>query len=392
MANNRIFYAIHQVGIKEDGDTGAFVAGDTIHGVQSVGMSTNFSLEQVFELGQLAIYENIENIPDVQVDLTKVLDGYPLIWHQATKGATTTTPTLAGRSATKCIFGMSIFEDTSEAAEGAAGTTVQCSGMYPSSLTYTFTRDGNFTEAVTLVGNDKVWANTPDYGETLNPNLPTPVFSGQFSSTSDDSPIGLGGVNRKEDLIWASTSTTLDVNGMVADADCTILPPEVFGITASGTNELTAGVYGAHVNSITVSCDLGREQINELGRRGPYIRYVRFPLEVTCEIEVTAVSGDMVSATEDGIYTTGAGCGSDLGNLKDRTIRIAACDSTRIYLGAKNKLASTNYGGGDAQGENVNITYSYSTFNDCTILHSGDPASSGSAWWSARSTYLVDPS
>ena len=217
MANNRVYYAIHQVGIKEDGNSGAFAADDVLHGVQSVGMSTNFNLEQVFELGQLAIYENIENIPDVQVDLSKVLDGYPLIWHQATKGTTTTSPTLVGRSTSKCIFGMSIFDDTQEAAEGAASTTVQCSGMYASSVSYTFSRDGNFTESVTLVGNDKVWANAPTYGETLNPNLPTPVFSGGFSSTTDDSPIGQGGVNRRENLLFATTESTLDINGSVAD-------------------------------------------------------------------------------------------------------------------------------------------------------------------------------
>ena len=391
MANNRIYYAIHQVGIKEDGDTGGFGSTDVLHGIQSVGMSTNFNLEQVFELGQLAIYENIENIPDVQIDLTKVLDGYPLIWHQATKGATTTSPTLAGRSTSKCIFGMSIFEDTQEAAEGAASSIVQCSGMYASSASYSLSRDGNFTESVTLVGNDKVWLNTPTYGRTLA-TLPTPNFSGQFSSTTDDAPIGYGGVNRRESLLFATTGTTLDINGAVADADATILPPEVFGITSSGTNELTNGVYGAHINSISCSVDFGREQINELGRRGPYCRYIRFPTEVTCEIEVTSQSGDMVSATEEGIFTTGAGCGSDLGNLLHRTIRLATCEGTRIYLGAKNKLSSVNYGGGDAGGENVNVTYSYSTFNDFTVIHSGDPHASGSAWWAARATYLVDPS
>ncbi|GAH00289.1 unnamed protein product, partial [marine sediment metagenome] len=60
--NKRIYYAVHQVGLKEDADAGAFTE---IHGVQSVGMTTNFNLDQVFELGQLAIYENIEEIPDV---------------------------------------------------------------------------------------------------------------------------------------------------------------------------------------------------------------------------------------------------------------------------------------------------------------------------------------
>jgi hypothetical protein len=84
-----------------------------------------------------------------------------------------------------------------------------------------------------------------------------------------------------------------------------------------------------------VSTDLNRETIDELGRKGPYHRTVGFPVEVTCEIEVTSSSGDLVSATEDGIYTTGTACGDDLGNLLDNTIRIATCEGTRIYLGQR---------------------------------------------------------
>jgi hypothetical protein len=32
-----------------------------------------------------------------------------------------------------------------------------------------------------------------------------------------------------------------------------------------------------------------------------------------------------------------------------------------------------SYGGGDAAGGNVAITYSYTNFNDLDVLHSGDP-------------------
>ena len=67
MANNRIFYAVQQVGLKPDGGYYHADAFRALHGVQSVGMTTNFNLSQVFELGQISIYENIEDIPDVEV-------------------------------------------------------------------------------------------------------------------------------------------------------------------------------------------------------------------------------------------------------------------------------------------------------------------------------------
>jgi len=75
-------------------------------------------------------------------------------------------------------------------------------------------------------------------------------------------------------------------------------------------------------------------------------------------------------------------------NLSNEVIRIATCEGTRIYLGNKNKLASINYGGGDAGGGNVTVTYSYTTFNDFTVLHPQDPTSQSSGWWETRSGYL----
>ncbi len=224
----------------------------------------------------------------------------------------------------------------------------------------------------------------------MNPLISEPVFDGAF--TSLDSPPGTGGVNRRENLITTFLPANgLDVNGMVADSDTTILPPEVFGISDSGTNEKSNGTdFDAHLTSITVSADLGREAINELGRKAPYFRNAAFPVEVTCEIEVTSTSGDMISATEAGIYSTGTDPCLDGGNLVDRTIRIATCEGTRIYLGVRNKLSSVNYTGGDSGGGNVTVSYTFSTFSDFTVMHSGDPNTSGAFTWAGRDTYLRD--
>src|SRR5689334_13789342 len=110
MANNRIYYAVHQVGFAKLGST-TFTAA---HGVQSIGVNTKFNLEQVFEIGQIDIYENIETIPDIEATVEKVLDGYPLLGHLATDGATSST--LAGRSSVKTTLGVSFFTDTQDRA------------------------------------------------------------------------------------------------------------------------------------------------------------------------------------------------------------------------------------------------------------------------------------
>jgi len=387
-ANNRIHYAIQQVGFKKDSSPGdSYTAA---HGVQSASVGTNFNVRQVFELGQLSIYDHIEEIPDIEITLNKVLDAYPLLFHLATMDSTTSDPTLSGRSNTRTFVALSIFSDTLSYATGTADSIVQNSGMYVSSVGYNFPLEDNFNEDLTLVGNDKIWL--------ADPKIVNPAASGIAASLSfdgafdgDDSPQTTEGVNRRQHLDFSYTSANgLDVNGMVKDPDATILPPEVFGISDSGTNELQNNVYAAHISNITVSADFGRESIFELGQKAPYHRNVAFPVEVTCEIEVTSTSGDMVSATEAGIYTVGSTTCEDLGNLKDRTIRIATCEGTRIYLGTKNKLSSVNYGGGDAGGGNVAVSYTFTTFNDLTILHSGDPHASGNTWWSNRIQWLTD--
>lgn len=402
MANNRIYYAVHAVAIKADGGDydfgGAGADFEIAHGVQSVGVSTNFNLEQVFQLGMIEIYENVENTPDVEITLNKVLDGYPLLYHLATQG-TTAGPSLANRSTAECIFGMAIYADDQESAiagPDSAPSILACSGMFVGSVSYNFPLEDSFNEDITLVGNHKIWKNQPAHGSVLA-TLPPVSFDtvGSNLDTNDDSPIGLGGVNRRQDILFSfDAASGVDSNGAVKDPDATILPFDVDGITDSGTNEEQGGgSYGAHLSSITVSVDLGRTEINELGRRLPYTRVVDFPTEVTCEIETTSSSGDLVSATEEGVYGTGTGACSEGENLVNRTIRIATCEGTRIYLGKKNRLSAVNYAGGDSAGGNVTVTYTYSTFNDFTVMHSGEQnittTANAATWWTQRGTYLT---
>jgi hypothetical protein len=338
MANNRIYWATQGVAIEAQ-DTTDFTATEVVHGLQTIGITTTFNLEQVFEIGQLAIYENIEDIPDIEVTMEKVIDGYPLIYHLATRGAV--SGTLAGRSTQRCNVAMNIYGDTQDAASGTAQTEVLMSGMYVSSLSYTCPVDGNCTESVTLVGNNKEWRSS---NFLLTGNL----FDG------NDSPAAPSGVVRRQDVVFGA--------GTYASKTVTILPSEIEGISASGTNNKTGGVFGAHVQNITVSADLGRDNLNELGRKGPYFRFVNFPVEVSTEIETISLQGDQKDALE-GRAT----------NITDQSILVVLNDSTKIDCGTKNKLANVAYGGGDAGGGNATTTYSYTGFNDLTVTHSQDP-------------------
>lgn len=360
-ANKRVFYAIEKAGVAPIGSS----AYETIHGLQSIGITTTFNLEQVFELGQLAIYENIEGIPDIEVNTEKVLDGWAPVYLLATQaddtGTNPTTSTLVGRSNSQCVVAMGIFPDTQLSASGTPVTEVHMSGLFMSSFSYEITVDGNATETCSLIGNNKLWVGTN--GETVGSFNDGTHPDGTSSITNNtDQPYSIstsGGVQRREDILFGSGGA---LNSW--------LPGDIPGLTFDGGSEkyynlLVDGQYGAHIQRTSVSVDLGREDMFELGQRSSFHKFINFPVEVTSEFTILSVSGDMVSALENGL--------SNNLNLTDQKAKIFMREGLQIDLGTKNKLASVGMTGGDATGGNQEISYTYTNFNDCTVQHPQDP-------------------
>ncbi len=337
MPNNRIYYAVQAVKMKpcktNTNGTVTYGTEKVLRGVQSVGMTTNFNLEQVYQLGQLELYDNVEEVPDIEVTLNKVLDGTRALYNLATDGSAADSNNLALTEIgdRRCDIALGIYDDTDVDTSGTATYYVVCTGMYVSSVSYNLANDGNFTEDLTLVGNHKKWGNTSGGGIT--------------SFTSGIAVAETKKVHRR----WSLDRTSN-----------TVLPTGTGGIPGS----FAAG-SGLHVNSISLSCNLGREAINELGARSPYYRYVSFPVEVTSEFEVTATQGDQIDADD---FSTAAACSTST-NLTDKQIKVTICAMNgagtgyTIDLGSKNKLTSVNYTGGDTGGGNATITYSFQTFN-----------------------------
>ena len=333
MANNRIFYACQAVAVCKNGHTptgGASANVAFIKGVQSVGITTNFTLEQAFELGQVEIYENSEDIADIEVTIEKLIDGEKLIYLSAVGNTGKTN--VVSASTSQCDVYLAIYADTLTSTSGATPTkVVMCSGMYVSSISYTYPVDGNATESVTLVGNDKFWSGfSGGAGAAANP------------ATSFGSPA--------TNLDGADTPASGLIRRINVDVAGSTLPAEV----------VTQGSASSrHIQNISVSADFGREDLLELGRFGPYYKYATFPFEVTSEFEVNATAGDLINAS-------GAG-----ENLTDRSIVIKDDAGTVIDLGSKNKLTSVSYSGGDTGGGNATVSFSYSTFNDIKVNGGG---------------------
>jgi hypothetical protein len=259
--------------------------------------------------------------------------------------------------------------------------------MYMGSISYTIPVDGNATESVTLVGNNKEWivatgsmhitSSGTDFGEDATLG----------ASATADSPKALtgtsGGVQRRENVMLNRTELPVGIYGVSGAGKGNAF--------AAGTTIKTAGLNteapAVHIQNFSVSTDFSREDILELGRKTPYFRAPGFPIEVTCDIEAIAVSGDFIASYELGdptlFNTTASG-----DNTGEETILMTLMDGTVFDLGTNNRLSSVSYGGGDAAGGNVSLTYSYTNFNSLNVLHAQDPAKSNGKYSATQSTLV----
>ncbi len=337
--SNRIFYACQAVAIAKTGHNSASASEFAImKGVQSVGISTSFTLEQIFELGQLEIYANEENVSEVEVTLEKVIDGEKLLYLQSVGEAGKTN--IVDASNKQCDVYLAIFPDSSRFVAGVAKDhVVMCSGMFLSSVSYNYSVDGNATESVTLTGNNKFWDNVTAnvIGTTPNVMFGTPATG---TNTLDGTDVPASSIVRRHRFdLYNST-----------------IPAEVL---SQGNNI----VGSSGIQSISVSVDFGREDQTEIGRFGPYNKTATYPLEVTTEFEVTATNGDLISVSSVGPSTVG------------RSIVLRDSAGTVINCGTRNRLTSVNYSGGDTGGGNATVTFSYSGYNSFTV-------NGGGTYWS----------
>ena len=329
--NNRIFYACQAVAFVPSG-TSAVAPGHVVHGVQSVGITSNFSLEQAFEFGQVEIYANSEEVGEVEVTCEKLIDGSVGLYVHAAHAQGTNVVTASSKRTD--VF-LAIYDDTVNAvAATAKKDVVACSGMYLSSCSWTWPVDGNATESITMVGNDKQW-NTSEAGHGTTPAT---AWGASLNTGLSGSDTPASGLQRR----FGGVSISTGGGALASD-----IPSHVMTQGAADSR---------HIQNISVSVDFGRENILELGRFGPYYKYATFPVEVTSEFEVIATEGDLVGVSGTN-FNLGAG----------EQITIADSAGTRLDLGDKNKLTSVSYSGGDTGGGNATVTFSYSTFNDLTV-------------------------
>lgn len=343
--NNRVFYGSQVAQLKPATTGNNYSNWYQPLGVQSVGFTSNFETEQTFQLGAIDIYAIAENVPNVEATISKALDGTCPLYLMCMGGqggvssANLTDFTDAqkrikglGALANNTVtFRLGIYNETQPNVSGTTNDWVQLSGMYLSSFNYTFPVDGNATEEVTLVGNNKRWSQNNSFG-SMTAVAPT----GEYATAKK--------LARRQYI----------------DIDNSVIPTGSGGMPTGLASSLDL-----HLQNVTISADLGRDQINELGSFAPYHRYATFPVEVTSEFEIIGTQGDYVNAND---FLFQSGCGVRYTNINQFPVELKVCGSgdgaLYINLGSGNQLTSVNYAGGDTGGGNVNITYSFRNYND----------------------------
>jgi len=360
MANKRTYWAVEGLatGIHGTGPTGIATA-QFCPGVQSVGITTNFNLEQIFQLGQLEIYQDLEEVPDVELTVERTIDQYVLLYGRAMHHADAGDITISGDQNNQVDIFFAIAEDEDEAIGDDVEAYAYCSGMFCSSASFNFNTDGFFTESISLVGNHKEWTTGVGAG-TFPVNSPT---SGPPAS------LNTGNVAKRQKFAFVGT---------VADAAVLACPAPVGNLTPTASNDTNTMA----VNSISVSVDFGREEINILGKRQPYHRYVTFPVEVTCDIEAYVTDYDLmgINAKPEEDNTTEQPIRFGVFSIAAEHVGVGAGLRNHTFdLGIKNRLQSATWNGVDTGGTNATITYSYRNFNKLDYQYKDSAAATADA-------------
>ena len=299
MATNRIFYACQAVGFGPD-NGGASAA---LTGVQSVGVNSTFGLEQVFQLGQIEIYENIEGTPEVELTIERVFDSASNLYGLFAGANKSITQVATARKSVT----LAVVDDSKSVHENTAGLIgVECTGVYMSNYSANFSVDGTSTDTITVVGNHQT---------------------------------------------WGAEALTLTK----AEGTATVAKRQNLSLSAAGI----AGATGK-VQSATVSIDFGREDLLEFGSKTPYFRAASFPVECSAEVSYNAVAANL---GHGGLNFTDGQTTDVQGS--DSTIKITYTAGTGTgNVGISGRCTGMNYSGGDASGGNATVSYSYTGYNN----------------------------
>lgn len=260
---NRIFYACQAVAIN----------GVAVKGAQSVGVTTSFDVQGVFQLGQVKPVDVMTVTPNVELTITRALtDTSGTIWN----GDFITN--VGPSNKTICL---AIGDDTAPLLTSGTAS-IFCTGVGISGVTYTFPVDGIFTEEVSFVAQHKQ----------------------------------LGGCN-------------------ISVPEDTTSKAKMRQHYSGGAPSLVTNA--GNLTNITISTSVGRENLFKLGQYQSYHNYANLPAEVTVEFEVSATTVDGIALGTFGSCANPTGGAFDEQNIAinicGKTFTMEKCKLSNVTYG-----------------------------------------------------------
>lgn len=342
--SNRVYYAVQRAVLCRSNTDGSndFATSGGYPGafsslIQSVGVSTSLDYEQLFELGRLQIFNNIEGIPSVEITVERALAVYNSNAPNTPADidavyASGTLWNMAGGSVTaaggkRFNLMMEVSDDVTLSRE----KFVYCTGLYMNNYTLNFNLEGASTESATFVGNHIDWNGTS-----------TDLTAKSVALTQLDS------LTTKHRI--APFSGNADVTGAdnAQQGGASIIDRSTF--------TSASGIGLTRLQSVTFSVSMDREDLLALGSKTPYYKAANFPVETTLEIEYYADKDDNGVDIEQNKIDAGCDVGSTINNADVKA-------GNRTFTFGTMNWTGTSYSGGDAGGGNATITYSYQGFN-----------------------------
>ena len=316
--NNRVFYACQAVAFDGLNTTYGGSATAYLEGVQSVSLSSSADTEQVFQFGEIGIFENYATRTGGDGEIT-------------------------------------IEKFIAASGQGSIGAMLCSSGV--SGVAAALYSSGVYSPRTTSTG----------FGYMTDKKLTVKVFILPETSTNLSAGAEAGKVITFNSGIVSEYSISAQIDGPATEsvtfscfdfgteqASSSISPQNTgneiakFSDTGIVVKRGKISGTGTTADSVSYSVSIGNEDLFNLGSLDPYARVPTFPASVTAEITEKA------SAT----FNTEAG-----GSTTTLSTSFGGLEVTVDQM----VLTNTSFGGGDAAGGNATITKTYNGFNNFMV-------------------------
>lgn len=303
---------------------GVAIDGNPLAGVQNLSVRTSNDTHVVDNFGSLDIAGVYADNPTSTITLSRVINASADIRYPTNSELHEVLPSITTNGKYLCLF---IGDDTKDIAGNTAGTSIKYNNIVYNRYTYNFVVDGNFTEDIEIISNEKIIGNN-DCDITSMESLPTG-----------------SGIDLARRQMFSSSYNL----------------GEKF--PASG-----------NLQTLTIDIPFNIQTVQEFGKpisdNTKKYRYATMPVEITVEATIQYTPSNSNDEYDNyGFSSSGVSCNSG-GNLPTTdSLSFGFCSGINFQID-NCILNSVNYDGGGTDGSYVQFTYSYSCYNQFKIASS----------------------